>query len=384
MVSLRVDPVDLYAEDEDRGPDVELMFAQLEDDEGNQPIQLLKDEDGRFWAPAWGFNNIPFWNLAEGYQVNVNSDQIAVFVGAPIPADADIPLEPAWNLMAYFPDYNLDASRPNFYVLSPIIDMVILAKDNDGRFMAPRFEFSNMLPWTPGQGYQVNIDSEEEIVFNYPPEQEEEVAFARTGDSPESHWTAPVSTGSNMSVLINSISGIQLEEGDQIAAFGASGFLGSSDITDQCGLAVWGDDESTKAVDGAISGEEISFLIWDADLEIERDVATDLVTYQTNGFVVLDVSVAAEIPNDFYLSQNYPNPFNNVTKLVFGMPEAGDVSIKVFDLNGRLVTDLVSGNVNAGHHITLWDASSASTGIYMVRMESTTGFKTVRKVMLVK
>ena len=75
MVSLRVDPVDLYAEDEDRGPDVELMFAQLEDDEGNQPIQLLKDEDGRFWAPAWGFNNIPFWNLAEGYQVNVNSDQ---------------------------------------------------------------------------------------------------------------------------------------------------------------------------------------------------------------------------------------------------------------------------------------------------------------------
>ncbi|MBT7617441.1 MAG: hypothetical protein HN590_09185, partial [Calditrichaeota bacterium] len=80
----------------------------------------------------------------------------------------DIPLEAGWNLIAYLPTYELDASAPNFPVLAPIIDNVLIAKDVHGRFMFPELNFSNMPPWRETQGYQVDVN--EDVVLNYPDE----------------------------------------------------------------------------------------------------------------------------------------------------------------------------------------------------------------------
>ena len=390
MISINVDPTQFYAENEDRGPDVIMMFEGLRIDDDSHRIVLLKNEGGQFWAPGFNFINIAFWNLTEGYQMNMTEAIDYEIEGIPIPADSDVPLEPHWNLIAYFPTYDLDARAPDFYVLEGIVDRVFLAKDRDGRFISPEFNFSNMNPWTQGQGYQIKILGEDDIVFNYPPEQEE-LAFIENHKSSEA-GVYPVTTSHNMSVLINSILGVEPGEGDMITAYASSGMkIGSGGFTgDRCGLAVWGDEEGTEIIEGALRDEAITLKFWDADQEIERDINVMAVlegkglTFESNGFLALDVKIQSAVPVDYYLSQNYPNPFNSTTRLTYGSPENADISVNVFDMNGRLIKELVSGVVTAGNHTVSWDASNVAAGIYLVKMEASTGFKSVVKVMLVK
>ena len=394
MISINVTPDEELWEREE-GPDIVRMLEQLRIDEENHHIELFKNGTGLFYVPAFDFNNIPFWNLTEGYQAKVDEDVEAVWSGAPIPADADIPLTPGWNMIAYFPTYQLDASAPDFYVLSPIIDNVILAKDSRGDFMAPPFNFSNMLPWCETHGYQVKIEVEEPIVLNYPPEQEEgaAMAVAEPIEGVAGHWTAPLSTGENMIVLVVSVSGVKLTDSDQIAAFSSDGLLvgvGTVDKDSRCGIAIWGDDRSTDVVDGLVQGEAFELRLWNADRATEETLEVTTIAggfgpvYETDGFVAFDAAVKPAIPDEFYLSQNYPNPFNSLTRLAYGLPEAADVTIRVYDVTGRLVAELIDSEVTAGNYITIWDAKSSAAGIYLVRMEVSTGFSSIRKVILVK
>jgi len=95
------------------------------------------------------------------------------------------------------------------------------------------------------------------------------------------------------------------------------------------------------------------------------------------------VSDETVIPEVYSLSQNFPNPFNAATRLAFGLPEASRVSIRVFDVVGREIATLVSGNLEAGNHTTVWSAESLNSGVYLVKME-TLSFSKVRKVTLIK
>jgi photosystem II stability/assembly factor-like uncharacterized protein len=81
------------------------------------------------------------------------------------------------------------------------------------------------------------------------------------------------------------------------------------------------------------------------------------------------------IPKTYRLSQNYPNPFNPETKISFTIPKAGDVTIKVYDIQGREVTTLVNASMNAGAHEVVWNGTNASgarvaSGMYVYTMKS--------------
>jgi len=393
MISINVTPQDENLWEREEGPDVIQMLDQLRVDEDNHHIELFKDGLGHFYAPAWGFNNIPYWNLTEGYQAKADEDVEAMWEGLPIPADADVPLNPNWNIIAYFPTYELDAGVPDFYVLSPIIDFVVLAKNVHGQFLSPGFNFSNMPDWRETQGYYVKIEAEEPIVLNYPQEQEEgaALAVAEPIEGVARHWTVPVSTGENMSVLVTSVVGRGFSNGDQIAAFSVSGTLaGVGTVNDGvCGLAVWGDDRSNDVIDGLIPSEAFELRLWKSGhaAEIALEISTIAngsgLVYETDGFIVLDAAVKTAIPDEFYLSSAYPNPFNAITKLHYGIPEASQVSICVYDVAGRVVATLFDNEQTAGYHTIMWNGLNAVTGIYLIRMESV-GFSAVRKVALVK
>ncbi len=88
-------------------------------------------------------------------------------------------------------------------------------------------------------------------------------------------------------------------------------------------------------------------------------------------------------PSDFSISKPYPNPFNATTTIEFGLPEAADVSIEVFDLNGQLVATLVNSSLSAGYHHVQWNAGMVSTGTYIVSMNSNS-FRSIQKVVLIK
>jgi hypothetical protein len=69
------------------------------------------------------------------------------------------------------------------------------------------------------------------------------------------------------------------------------------------------------------------------------------------------------------LRQNYPNPFNPTTTIKWQLPEAGLVTLKIYDVLGREVTTLVNEELNAGKHETVFDASRFSSGVYFYRIK---------------
>jgi hypothetical protein len=105
----------------------------------------------------------------------------------------------------------------------------------------------------------------------------------------------------------------------------------------------------------------------------------------------MTVSLAAGVetlPTDFTLQQNYPNPFNPETRIEFSLPNAGEISLVVYDVLGRSVRTLASGSYPAGNHAVRWDSrdnsgQTVASGVYFYRLESS-GKATTRKMMLVK
>jgi hypothetical protein len=75
-----------------------------------------------------------------------------------------------------------------------------------------------------------------------------------------------------------------------------------------------------------------------------------------------------DLPTVTSLAQNYPNPFNAKTNISFSLAEAGNVSLNVYDITGRLVTTLVDGQMDAGQHVVAWDGSSVSSGVYFYKL----------------
>ena len=94
------------------------------------------------------------------------------------------------------------------------------------------------------------------------------------------------------------------------------------------------------------------------------------------------------MPTEFELSQNYPNPFNSSTTVSFALPQAGEVSLQVYNLLGQLVATLHDGALAAGRHQMVWDGRDArglqvASGIYVYRLE-TDGFVATKKLTLMK
>ena len=203
-----------------------------------------------------------------------------------------------------------------------------------------------------------------------------------------------------MSVLVTGVVGMSAGEGDQIAAFDATGRLvgtGSFNEDGAVGLAVWGDDSlaTPQVVDGMRNGETFTLKVWDSKQSAERDaivgafryvVGTPRLgnkpVYELNGLVVMDLSVDVAIPTNYYLAQNFPNPFNVVTRVTYGLPEAAKVAIRVYDLAGRLVTTLAEGEKKAGHHVAVWNGSEVASGVYVIKMETPAYSHAIKSVLV--
>ena len=392
LISLNILPGNEYFdEDEDRGPNVERMLAGLADGEGGHHLILIKNDRGRFYHPETGFSNIPYWDFQKGYSAKVDQDIRGTWEGLPIEDQEPIPMRGGWNIIPYFPDYELSARSPDFHVLSPIIDHVILAKNSRGRFMSPGARFSNMPNWYASQAYKVKVDEPIEG-FQYPVEPDQDAQIGSVTIERTEHYTEPIFTDANMSVLITEIAGYDFKSDDQVAAYSTSGVIvGVSFVDDEgrCGLAVWGDDPTTENVDGLINREAFELRLWNSENQTEVNLVPAAIwegnglNYESEGFMMLKTALAPEIPDNFYLSDAYPNPFNSQTRITYGMPVEGKVSIKLYDLSGRYIVSLVNEQKTAGSHLVLIDAENLVSGVYVVRMESQ-NYRASKKVILVK
>jgi hypothetical protein len=90
----------------------------------------------------------------------------------------------------------------------------------------------------------------------------------------------------------------------------------------------------------------------------------------------------APLPNEFELLQNYPNPFNPSTKIKFSVAENSLVQLKVYNLIGELVADLIDENLEKGTYEVEFNAENLSSGIYIYVLRANEFISTKKMVLL--
>ena len=98
--------------------------------------------------------------------------------------------------------------------------------------------------------------------------------------------------------------------------------------------------------------------------------------------------IDATFPITYNLHNAYPNPFNPVTTLRYDLPEDGFVNITIYDMMGRVVSNLVSSRQNAGYKSIQWNATNnhgkpVSAGVYLFQIQAGE-FVQTRKIVLLK
>lgn len=115
------------------------------------------------------------------------------------------------------------------------------------------------------------------------------------------------------------------------------------------------------------------------NIQVNNDVAVSVV----NTNIQSSDEEKNNIPSEFTLYQNFPNPFNSQTKIVFDLPEAGDVEINIYGILGDLIESVQLKNLARGRNVYNFSASYLSSGIYFVNVVYNK-IKFTKKIMLLK
>ena len=134
----------------------------------------------------------------------------------------------------------------------------------------------------------------------------------------------------------------------------------------------------------------IKFLIADTSGLIPAHIGSYFLLdeVQLTGDAATDVSnIDSNIPSKFHVYQNYPNPFNPTTTIKYSIPEANDIIINIYDINGTLINTLLNKKQSAGTYEVTWNGKnnshiSVSSGIYLYRITSGNYSKSFKMILL--
>ena len=87
----------------------------------------------------------------------------------------------------------------------------------------------------------------------------------------------------------------------------------------------------------------------------------------TKLFRVSSLYVDESIPKKFNLDQPYPNPFNPILSIPIEIHQRSDVSIIIYDINGRFINEVISQSIEMGQHQFFWNAQNKSSGVYFIQ-----------------
>lgn len=114
---------------------------------------------------------------------------------------------------------------------------------------------------------------------------------------------------------------------------------------------------------------------------------TNRAWHSIDSFTVINPNAIQNIvPKEFALSQNYPNPFNPSTKIQFAIPVQGMVTLKVFDLTGREIANLVNEVKAAGNYDVDFNGANVASGVYFYRINVSGDkkYEAVKRMVLIK
>ena len=368
-------------------------FANILADAG---VLLAKNDDGDFFAPDFGVDQIGDVNLAEGYKIFINgmTDQSVSVTGPPVDASQSLLIEAfKVNLLPYLPQTEM-ASTDAF---GPHDDDILLVANDSGDFYVPSFNVFSLDMLYPGEAYSIFLSGASDVDFTYPAP-----GLARVDEDMSDYYAScvaehyvPVKTGIPYPVILTQLNG-HINIGDEIAAYANGNLVGAIKVMDLSKPAVitaWaGYHDHNIDLPGFELGDNIELRVWDAkqgqEIRVESHLSNDQygMTPLTSGSITVYDMLA--VPEDFNLSQNYPNPFNPSTTIEFSVPNDGHITLNVYDITGRLVNTLVNESMDIGYHTVTWDGTdvngnSVSAGLYIYALQGT-DVSVTRKMVLMK
>ena len=121
----------------------------------------------------------------------------------------------------------------------------------------------------------------------------------------------------------------------------------------------------------------------------EYDKYNNLWIGNTNGVVIYNpygiVNVKNDeeiIPVEYDIIQNYPNPFNNETKIRISLSKYSFITLKIYDMSGKLISNLANGKYNKGVYEFKFNGIKLATGLYFAVLQTEKGTKTHKIVLL--
>jgi len=90
------------------------------------------------------------------------------------------------------------------------------------------------------------------------------------------------------------------------------------------------------------------------------------------------------LPKKFELLQNYPNPFNPVTQIKYAVPKPTHVRLEIYNVLGQRVRTLVDEEKQPGYYTIDFNAGTLASGFYIYRLEASSGFNAVKKMIVTK
>jgi fibronectin type 3 domain-containing protein len=364
---------------------------------------IASDDSGNFYVPAYAIDGIGTLSNTEGYKVFVNGQ-------SPVTVSVTGPMMDAGSVYGWSPfmknmfGYPFSSGMSAMDAFGSYHDDILIISDDSGGFYVPSLNIFTLTNLEPGEGYEVFVNGPNMVDFVYPmggglangarlSDNEFDEQYKLESQSQQYDI---VQTGDAYAIILTEMNGM-IEAGDEVAVYAYGEVVGATRIIDAnkpLVIAAWkAFDEYGFELPGFETGDPIELRVWSQNQNRELYVSADLnnnwfgMSPLTSGSIVVTNEDA--IPTTFELGQNYPNPFNPSTTIDFTIPADMKISLTVFDITGRQIRTLVSGQFTTqGYHSILWDGKDAngsevSAGLYIYTLNGN-GFNDTKKMVMLK
>jgi hypothetical protein len=322
-----------------------------------------------------------------GYWIRLDCDWDIEICGQMIDPGEYINVYTGWNLVSYWPTETMTVEDGFVSILDVL--QVAIGFDNGGHVWLPGDPSMNTLTEL-GEcfGYWIKVGEDRTLCYpgwcnGAPSPAKIDPNVASVDVTPSRYWMSIY--GKNLT-----LDGNDIENGAKIEIYSAEGLL--------CGVGsyengllrftpIYGHDELDNATAGYPRNDELVSLhvngvrvypdmVWSGHGNSER---LDNLSTTKSGSMT---------PSSFRLAQNYPNPFNPTTVISFSLESPGRVDLAIYNLLGQSIRTLISADMRAGDHETVWDGTDdngmpVSSGVYFYRLQAGSFSKTM-KMMLMK
>ena len=381
-------------------------------------LDKVLDEGGNSIVKLFGNwqNSIGNWTSTEGYYIKLKNATTVSIAGNPISTPLCINVNTGWNIISY---PCLQNPQDALVVFQNLINDGYLVKviDESGNSIFKLFGnwLNSIGDLQPGKGYYVKVNTNSQVCIDCPGQGFMPKMVESTVPLKPKHFTIEDKKNpyKPMSIYLvgAEVNGVTLETGDEVAVFDGNQLVGASVVQSKLGkyepleiIARMSDGDNN----GFREGNALTFKVWQQGMNEEADIASSEVAFidpETGknalpiafkglGTAIVEIksdaktTVADQLPKSFDLEQNYPNPFNPTTSISYSLPEAANVKLEVYNINGSRVRTLYNGAQSAGNHVIEWsgvddNGMKVASGIYLYRM-SAKNFVQIKKMILSK